>query len=116
MMKTSVKEEDSCVTGKRVRAGLPSAPQVLAFPHHHGPREAWARAGLACRDSQSRFEPRSSDRCGGTGARDCTADERKDGAGQAPARTPTTDKARYPITEGESLALSHKYTVFVNYD
>lgn len=50
-------------------------------------------------------------------ARDCTAGEHGDGAGQAPARTPTTtDKAKDPITEGESLALSHKYTVFVNYD
>lgn len=36
---------------------------------------------------------------------------------QAPAlKTPTTtDEAKYPITEGESLTVAHKYTVFVNY-
>ena len=35
---------------------------------------------------------------------------------QTPAPAPTTaDKAKYPITEGESGTAAHKYTVFVNY-
>lgn len=54
---------------------------------------------------------------GHAGARaNCTAGEHERGSGQAPALTPaTTDKAKYPIPEGESLAVSHKYTVSVNY-